>query len=291
MQTKTCNSITHCTSTKRTVFRIEGYNILQCQSCGHRYTIPHESLTHIQSVYSDKYFFGGAAGYPNYLEEKEILLQHGSRYATIISRYVNTPGTMLDVGCASGFILKGFEKKGWKCKGIEPNETMAKHGINEMGLDIQVGNLETFETGKKFDLITLIQVIGHFQDIDHAMMNAHKILKHGGIILVESWNRNSLIAKLMGRRWHEYSPPSVIHWFSDKTLENLFNYYGFDLVDKGRPIKQISVKHALSLVESKLPLFALNHKSLNIVRNAIGKWKVIYPPIDIKWYIFQKQFA
>jgi len=33
---------------------------------------------------------------------------------------------VLDIGCAAGFILKGFEDSGWICRGIEPNETMAK---------------------------------------------------------------------------------------------------------------------------------------------------------------------
>lgn len=136
------------------------------------------------------------------------------RYAKIISKYINNPGTILDVGCAAGFILKGFEQHGWTCHGIEPNKTMVEYGIQKFGFKMEVGNLETYNIDKKFDLITMIQVTDHFHDIDKAMRSTHHLLKPGGFVVVESWNRGSLHAILHGKHWQEYSPPSVINWFS-----------------------------------------------------------------------------
>ena len=136
------------------------------------------------------------------------------RYAKIISKYINNPGTILDVGCAVGFILKGFEQHGRTCHGIKPNKTMVEFGKKQFGFKMEVGNLKTYNIDKKFDLITMIQVIGHFHDIDKAMRSTHHLLKPGGFVVVESWNRGSLHAILHCKHWQEYSPPSVINWFS-----------------------------------------------------------------------------
>lgn len=285
---KTCKSIANCIAKKDIVMRKNGFEILECKACNHRFIQIKNSQTHVEKVYSDRYFFGGKDGYPNYLDEKEILIKHGAHYAKIISKYLQNPGSVLDAGCAAGFILKGFEKQGWDCYGIEPNKTMVEYGIREFGFNLQVGNLETFTTDKKYDLITFIQVIGHFHDLDKAMENTHHLLRPGGFVIVESWNRDSIIAKLLGKNWHEYSPPSVIHWFSDKTLINLFNYHGFKLVNKGLPVKRINLKHAVSLMMDKLPNFYLKQKILTAIEKSIGKLNLIYPPVDIKWYIFQK---
>jgi len=91
---------------------------------------------------------------------------------------------------------------------------MVEYGIQKFGFKMEVGNLETYNIDKKFDLITMIQVTDHFHDIDKAMRSTHHLLKPGGFVVVESWNRGSLHAILHGKHWQEYSPPSVINWFS-----------------------------------------------------------------------------
>jgi len=286
---KSCHSLNNCTNPRTTSFWINQHEILDCSDCGHRYIVLNEDTkNHLSQIYSDAYFFDGKDGYPNYLEEKEILINHGIRYAQLMSQY-NVSGKILDVGCAAGFILKGFQMNGWDCSGVEPNKTMAEYGKREMQLNIEVGSLESFKSGEKYDLITLIQVIGHFYDIDKALENIYSLLKPGGLVLVESWNRASFVAKLFGKSWHEYSPPSVIHWFTDDSLNDLFSVHNFKLVDKGFPKKQINLKHALSLVHSKTPKFSGKQKVFDFLSEKFGKHKVYYPPLDLKWYLFRKE--
>ena len=111
------------------------------------------------------------------------------------------------MGCAAGFILRGFKDSGWDVYGIEPNETMAGYGRIELNLNITTGSLETYQSFQQFDLVNLIQVIGHFYDIDTALIKLSGLVKQNGLVLVESWNMKSTIAKVMGKNWHEYSPP------------------------------------------------------------------------------------
>lgn len=284
---KLCTSFNTCSQQHQQLLEKNGWSIMQCDTCGHRHTIVKDAVAHVNEVYSDAYFFEGGQGYPDYLEEKKILLQYGRRYAAIMQR-ITTPGVMLDVGSAAGFIVKGFAEAGWQCKGLEPNAGMARYGNKELGLDIETGSLENFTTDQKSDLVTLIQVIGHFTDVDTAMQKVRAMLKPGGYVLVESWDMDSRYAKFMGKHWHEYSPPSVINWFSENTLSQLFSYYGFELVEKGRPLKKISLKHGFSLLDESTPKFPGKTPVINFFRNSIGRFNIIYPPFDVKWYVWKK---
>lgn len=134
------------------------------------------------------------------------------------------------MGCAAGFILKGYEKGGWECYGVDPNNTMVEYGRSVLNLNLVKGDLESFKSDNKFNLISLIEVIGHLYDLDKSLEIIRHLLTGDGYVIVESWDMNSLSAKIMGKHWHEYSPPSVVNWFSDKTLRHLFNNHGFELL-------------------------------------------------------------
>jgi len=285
---RTCALFSSCKEERGLVFKKNEFQILECTKCNHRFLEIQDHENHVQVVYSDDYFFAGQHGYPNYLEEKYILYKTGLWYAKLISKY-SKPGRVLDVGCAAGFILKGFQDSAWECRGVEPNDTMAEYGRRELKLDIVTGSLENFETKEKFSLVSLIQVVGHFYNIDAALEKISQILASDGLVLVESWNMKSSVAKLLGKHWHEYSPPSVVHWFSDRTLTQLFSFHGFELVAKGLPRKRIGLSHALSLFKEKTPGFIFKEWVFNFLDRSIGKTTVIYPPFDVKWYIFQRK--
>jgi 2-polyprenyl-3-methyl-5-hydroxy-6-metoxy-1,4-benzoquinol methylase len=285
---KICNSRVTCEGEKIFRFEKNGYQVWDCRKCSRRFSLIENKDTHLSEVYSDNYFFAGKGGYPNYLEEKDILFKSGIQYAQIINKYTS-PGKILDVGCAAGFILKGFVSFGWEGYGIEPNATMSTYGMNELQLDIYTGSLENYMSDKRFDVISLIQVISHFYDIDKAMGNISLLLNRNGLVLVESWNMRSLIARVLGKYWHAYSPPSVIDWYSDESLPELFKNYNFELIDSGYPTKQISIRHALSILKHNVPNHLFNNRLIDYLDTSLGRFVFNYPPIDLKWYIFRKQ--
>jgi 2-polyprenyl-3-methyl-5-hydroxy-6-metoxy-1,4-benzoquinol methylase len=184
------------------------YRILKCVGCNHFYTELKISPEAINEIYSNNYFFGGGDGYSEYTLERNSLIKRGEYYANKISRFVK-PGNVLDVGAASGFILKGFENLGWKGTGIDPNHSMVEYGRNILGLDIQQGTLEAVDLNLKYDLIIMIQVIAHLFDLNSSMKNVSNFLKSGGYVLIETWNSNSITAKLFGKYWYEFSPQAL----------------------------------------------------------------------------------
>lgn len=276
-----------CDGAMRRLFNVNGYYIRACETCSHQSAELINVTNHVASVYSDAYFFGGGAGYTDYLTESDLLIEHGRRYAKLLSRYTK-PGLMLDIGAAAGFLLKGFVDEGWKGIGIEPNARMAEHARLQLGIDVDVGSLETFETDKRFDLITMIQVIGHFVDIQKAFEIASRHVSESGFVLIESWDRESWTARLFGKRWHEYSPPSVVHWFSKEGLKQLGSRYGLKTIAIGRPTKWLNGAHARSLLKHKLSSSGFG-RSLSFLTHLIpSRLPIPYPSEDLFWILFKK---
>jgi SAM-dependent methyltransferase len=230
-------------------------------------------------VYDHSYFFGGGAGYSDYASERELLVDRGRMYAEKAAEF--TIGRkVLDVGAAAGYILQGFVDAGWHGMGLEPNAAMAKLGQSS-GLDVRIGTLETFETPERFDLISMVQVAGHFYEPMTAFSRAMDLLNTGGLLLVETWDRRSVSARLFGRHWHEYSPPSVLHWFSRSGLDVLLTDIGFESVASGRPTKKISGGHVRSLLRYRIG----GTRLWNVIPQNIV---LPYPAEDLFWSLFRK---
>ena len=147
-----------CRSPSNRVFEKYGYWVCECKQCHHRFAEISTSADHTQRIYQDDYFYGGAAGYPNYISEAKILSSHGKRYSVLLNKFT-APGTVLDVGAAAGFILQGFQEGGWRGMGLEPNASMAQYGRSHLGIQIESGSLEQFTSREQFDLVSMIQVI------------------------------------------------------------------------------------------------------------------------------------
>jgi SAM-dependent methyltransferase len=160
------------------------------------------------------------------------------------------PGSVLDIGAAAGFILKGFESMGWIGKGVEPNPRMAEYARSCLGLDVETSTMEELGPSSRYDLISMIQVVAHFVDPREVLEIAVRRTKAGGFWLFETWNRESLLAKLSREFWHEYNPPSVLHWFTPRGLSRLVEGFGLREVAHGRPDKWIRASHAKAIVRN-----------------------------------------
>ncbi|MFV0389043.1 MAG: class I SAM-dependent methyltransferase [Pyrinomonadaceae bacterium] len=273
-----------CSSDSQRKFEVKNYWIRDCLSCDHRFTELLPNDNHIEEIYDDSYFNGGGAGYADYLAEKDLLIKRGEWYAKLVSDYVET-GKVLDVGAAAGFLLKGLTEKGWKGTGVEPNRTMAEFGRKNLNLNIETSSVETYNSPERFDLVTMIQVMAHFKNPREVLIHVSDMLKTNGFLLIETWNRNSYSEKIFGTKWHEYSPPSVLQFFSDESLNKLAFERGFEHVASGRPSKWISVGHARSLIIHKYGVNSFFSKLFEIFPS---KWKIPYPSEDLFWVIYKK---
>lgn len=267
-----------CHRSGSVLMEIDSERIYQCSKCGHQYLLNETSPP--VDIYDDGYFNSGEAGYSDYHKEGQMLRDKGQWYAQKLQNYMS-PGHMLDVGAAAGYLLQGFSDNGWTGTGLEPNNTMTDYGREKLGLEMKLGFLETADFNEKFDLVSLIQVVAHFYDLGAAFEKISSLTKPGGYLLIETWRRDSLTAKMFGSSWHEYSPPSVRHWFTVSGLDELMRKYGFHKVCSGRPKKRLSGCHARSLLQHK----GVNSKLVKLIPENLT---FFYPFDDIYWVLSKR---
>jgi 2-polyprenyl-3-methyl-5-hydroxy-6-metoxy-1,4-benzoquinol methylase len=276
-----CNGYSH------PLFKKYGYWIRVCEVCEHQFAEIDSLSDRVQRIYNDEYFQAGGAGYSAYLSEAQILRSHGYDYSKILSRYMQR-GRVLDVGSAAGFMLQGLMYTGWKGKGIEPNPSMAEYARTQLRVPVETGSVEQLQTRDRYDLVTMIQVVPQFSDLKKAFASAAAVTKPKGFWLIETWNRESWTARILGKNWHEYSPPNVLHWFSPSGLRILAAQYGFREVVRGKPTRWIKGSHVKSLIKYQLK-GSIVGQLIGVMVNLIPDHVTIpYPGEDLFWVLYQK---
>ncbi len=284
-----------CQQSLQPAFEVNRHQVMECSQCGHQQLIALETSAArrklIASIYDDRYFAGGGDGYPDYPAEEDQLQVRGSQYARVLRRHGHRQGRLLDVGCAAGFLLAGLTAEAttdFTGLGIDPNRTMVELG-RKRGLDLEVTTLEDLgaET-EPFDGALLVQVIAHFDRPQDALARLATRVKAGKPVLVETWDRHSVTARAFGKRWHEYSPPSVRHWFTRTSLDTLMTRTGFEHRASGRPSRRLRLAHAASLLGHKLG-FARDGKLVAWTRR-IPQWAWLpYPGDDLFWALYERR--
>ena len=277
-----------CDNDGKRIFRTNDIWIRECLACAHRWAEIGCTAGHVDRVYDDSYFLEGGAGYPDYIRTGSLVREHGRDYARLLKAKSIHGGRLLAIGTAAGFDLLGFQEEGWTGSGVEPNERMATFARGQLGLDVKCTSFEEFEVSKTYDLITMIQVLPHLADPLWGLRRAVELLNPHGYLLIETWNRDSRAARMLGRLWHEYSPPSVLHWFNFQGLVDLLDTLGCAPVGSGRPRKRIDGAHIRSIVGHKLG----QHRFLRLLfplLSLIPKRVVVrYRPEDLFWVLFQR---
>ncbi len=274
--------------TEEKKFEKEGYPILDCMQCGHRFADVPYNPAHVEAVYGDDYFEGGEAGYSDYLSEGDMLIKRGKYYSKVLEKYTS-PARILDVGAAAGFLLKGFTESGWQGTGIEPNPKMVQYGRKQLNLDMYSTPLEDFESTELFNLISIIQVLPHLYDLNKGLEKLASLTAPEGYWLIETWNKDSKMARFFGKNWHEYSPPSVLHWFSPDSIRFFGAQHGMEVIATGRPSKKIGAGHAKSLINYKLKDKPLLKSIFSISRVIPDQWEIPYPAEDLFWVLLRKK--
>ena len=261
----------------------------RCPACTHQFLDFSPPEDHTEQQYGDDYFTGGGDGYADYLAERDLLIARGKFYAKKLARRTGgSSGELLDVGSAAGFVAKGFQQQGWSVTGVEPGAAMAAHANEQEGVPTVCSSVEGFETEKRFDVVTLIQVIAHLEDPAAILGRAKSLLKPGGHLLVETWDSGSITARALKKRWHEYNPPSVLHAFTRRSLLRLAEARGFDLVAGRRTVKSIQAAHGKAVLEHKFGgSRAFGWLGRPLLRLLPGGLRVPYPADDLFWMCFR----
>jgi 2-polyprenyl-3-methyl-5-hydroxy-6-metoxy-1,4-benzoquinol methylase len=133
---------------------------------------------------------------------------------------VRRPGavTLLDVGAASGLLVKEAAREGLRAVGVEPSASLSARA-RKLGANVVTGALPHPDlAGRTFDLVLLVDVIEHVADPVGLLGAAAAALAPGGLLVVVTPDLGSVTARLLGRRWWHFRVAHV-GYFARRSFE------------------------------------------------------------------------
>ncbi len=209
---------------------VDDTTILQCDRCGLRFWSPPEAHR-AEDVYDAGYFdTTGTAGYDDYASLEPTLRVNFARRI----RALGAPppgGRLLDVGAGLGFAVDEATRAGWRAHGVEITRDAARSARRggQRGEFVVSSALALGFADERFAAVTLWDVLEHLPDPHRACAEAARVLMPGGILALTTGDVGSIVARLSRARWHLYTLPEHLYFFSRHSLRELLGAHGLHI--------------------------------------------------------------
>ena len=209
--------------------------IINCTKCKFIHIIPLPSKKEISKLYKKKYY---TKIKPQYIRKYEREIDYWNLIFDEKLDYLETKikrktRSVLDVGSGSGFFLKRAKERGWTVNGIEPNK-IASNYSEKIGIPVINDFFQNIDNKKmkKYDVINLFDVLEHVHNPSELLKKCHRLLKSGGIIVIEVPNDYNPLQKIVQKslKKEEYwltilTKSHNYHWASKIDHVNYFNFF------------------------------------------------------------------
>ncbi len=211
------------------------FDIVQCQSCGFKYTNPRPAPEQLGKYYESEEYISHSG------TKKGLIYRvyHLARNYTLSKKYAlisrSNPKSILDVGCGTGEFLHYCQQKGLKVTGIEPGEKARNFAKNQYKLPVFEEDFFTTAT-EKFDVITMWHVLEHVPFLQQRIKELHRLLNDNGVLFIAVPNCESYDAAYYGKYWAAYDVPRHLYHFTKKDIKALAEKNQLELL-KTLPMK------------------------------------------------------
>lgn len=198
---------------------LSSLRIVRCLKCGLIYAMPFGDQADIYQRYC------------NMEDNLYVSEEKGRRSAATvllkkIARFKDR-GRLLDVGCATGFLLDEAKKIGWEPYGIDMSEWAVNFAKEKLSLNVFKGLLkEASFPDNYFDAVVINDVIEHMPDPKEILQEVRRILNPAGVLCISTPDVNSFTSKLLKARWWGIQQ-AHIYYFSKETLSKMLDAAGF----------------------------------------------------------------
>lgn len=144
-------------------------------------------------AFSERYDRGRERGYHRLIDEQ----------AAELVRRVGQGRDCLEVGCGTGLVLERVARFARHAEGIDLSEGMLQRA-RERGLRVRQGSaVELPYADASFDVAYSFKVLAHVPDVDRALAEMFRVVRPGGHLVFDVYNRQSLrwaLKRLFGPR-------------------------------------------------------------------------------------------
>lgn len=210
------------------------FRVVRCATCGLVRTSPRPTPATIGFYYPDDYGpYKGTIVLPSDQSPspgiKAWLVAFGKRLfdTKAASLPEMCPGTMLEIGCASGSFLHAMSGRGWQVDGIEFSPDAAA-AARALGHHVSTGSVESVDRpASHYDLVVGWMVLEHLHDPVGALRKLALWSKPGARLAVSVPDSGALEFRLFGPRWYALQLPTHLYHYDRRTIHSLLDAGGW----------------------------------------------------------------
>lgn len=217
------------------------------------------------SAYEDDY-------HKQYTQRRRHKLNTAAIRLSALAPYVPSPKPrLLDIGCSIGAIVEAANNFGWNGTGVDVSQT-AVDFCCDRGLDCYHFDGESLPFSDcSFDTITSWHVIEHVFDVAATLREWFRVLKPGGVMVLETPDAGYLKVRMQGARYQKFWAPEHIYTFQEHNLRPFLDGAGLEVLSNpvlGKP----------QLLPPRLAGYSLLYRSFQGLRRRLGLSKafVVY---------------
>ena len=224
----------------------EDFRVVRCTSCGLIRTNPRPTPEWKRHFYDpDCNGYAESQGRDFVYAPDPKRLPGYAQLLDLIHSYSAAGSRLLDVGCASGLFVHEAKRSGFNAVGCDYSANAVAWGRRELGVEIIWSPAEAVSSSdNEYDVVTLLHVFEHLPDPRGVLREIRRILKPGGLLVLETVNYNAhyeiekrfrFLTPLYNHLTHRQGLPWVpfdhlYHW-SPETLRRAMQEAGYDEVD------------------------------------------------------------
>jgi SAM-dependent methyltransferase len=173
---------------------------------------------------------------------------------------------LLDIGCSVGATVKAAEDLGWNATGVDVSQGAIDfcrtQGLNCFKID---GTALPFGDNF-FDVVANWHVIEHVSDVRETLAEWLRVLKPGGLMILETPDSTCWKAKQLGAEYKKFWPPEHLYTFDPANLSSILRSSGFEIL----PSRLIGKSNVLP---AHLNLYAIGYRGLRAAYRKLGLCK------------------
>lgn len=201
--------------------------VIRCNEC----KLMRQGVESDSQIKPFTHYAGGEKRFQRQREDKEtIQIRDFLKIIPQLEKLFPQKGKLLEIGCAMGTFLNELKRVGWDVTGIEPetwtcNITRTKYGINAINSTFEDAGIEN----ESFDVVLMLHVIEHLPDPAKGLKEIAKMIKPGGLLVMETPRYDTLTFKLLKGRERSVISGHT-YYFTRKSIQTITQKAGLEVI-------------------------------------------------------------
>jgi 2-polyprenyl-3-methyl-5-hydroxy-6-metoxy-1,4-benzoquinol methylase len=204
-------------------YQKDKFAVASCDSCGFLFIPPHYRKQIKYEQYKNADVTAAVRSGNNWVKVQ----RHKLRFK-FIQRYIRS-GKLFDLGAGWGHFMLAGKELGYDVYGIEIADQPYQYCVNDLKLPVDHIDFFKMDESKKFDLITMWDVLEHIDKADEFLDKCSRLSKPGGWLFLQVPQIDSYFAKKYSDDWKMMGLDHV-NYFSKNTITKILSQHGYEVV-------------------------------------------------------------